>query len=269
MYWLALYETFKASPDPVLFVPTPILFDEQNPTKQTNWYPTNAADYNMNTRTLSAYPGSRTFANIYGFSYERSGTSSRSASTPPDVNTNGDTYLSVRMSDFYPQFTYGAHPTNILNFTNTNTYNYLRYPRNVINMITNTTNGVYYEMYSFKDQTWKSFPYETNTYKFPCTSGVSTNDDNILNEGNWLTMMQAWIARKEQNAKIYFVNFSNAANYTEKRQIANDRSGINGVGVRPFFSDQPVGGFYNTTNQTTLNDAFDDIARKINARLTQ
>lgn len=268
MYWLALYEVFKATPDPAIIVPTPILFDEQNPTKQT-WYPTNAADYNMNTRTLSAYPSGRTFANIYGFSFQRAGTSSRAPSTLPDSTTNGDTYYSARMSDFYPEFRYGAPITHVLNFTNSTNYNYLNYPKDVMQMITNTNDGIRYQMYSFKEGTWKDFSYNTSTYKLPSAGWQSTNTDAILNEGNWLTMMQAWIARKEQNAQIYFVNFSNNGNLTEKRQIANDRTGNNGVSISPFFSDQPVGGFYNTTNQATLTDAFDDIARKINSRLTK
>ncbi|MFZ5805825.1 MAG: VWA domain-containing protein [Verrucomicrobiota bacterium] len=268
MWWMALYEVFKATPDPAMIVPTPILFDEQNPTKQT-WYPTNAADYNMNTRYLSTYPCGRTFANIYGMWFDRT-TGSRAPTNLPDVNTSGTIYGSARLSDFYPEFTYGAHPTNVFGFTNTNSiYSGLRYPKNLMTMITNNTNGIRYEMYSFRDTNWKTFSYNTSTYKLPSAGWVSTNSTYILNEGNWLTMMQAWIARKEQNAQIYFVNFSNTANYTEKRQIANDRTGNCGVGITPFFKDQPAGGFYNTADQNTLTAAFDDIARKINARLTK
>lgn len=268
MWWVALYEVFKAAHDPAMFIPSPILFDEQNPTKQS-WYPTNAADYDMDNRYLSYYPPGRTYANVYGMFFQRA-TGNRAPTNLPDITTDGRCYGSARMSDFYPEFTYGGHPLHVFNFTNTNSiYNGFKYPDDMCNMITNNTNGAYYEMYSFKDQQWKPFTFNSYTYDLPSAGWTSANLNNITGEGNWLTMMQAWVARKEQNAQIYLVNFSNNSSLTYKRQIANDRTGNNGVGITPFFEDQPAGGFYNTTNQSTLTAAFEDIARKINARLTK
>ena len=261
MWWMALYETFKAAHDPAMFVPTPILFDCQNPTKQS-WYPTNAPDYDMNNRTLSYYPAGRSFANVYGL-YFQAASGNRAPTNAPDVLSTR-VFASARMGDFYPEFTYGPPPTNIFNLTNA-----LMYPRDVARLMTNTTNGVYYQMYSFKDMQWKSFLFTNTAYDFPSAGWDNNNLTKITTEGNWLTMMQAWIARKEQNAQIYFVNFSDNNSFREKRQIANDRTGVNGNGISPWFPDQPVGGFYDTTNQTTLNAAFDDIARKISARLTR
>lgn len=253
LWWVAVAENFKHAYDFYTFVPTPVLWDTHNPTRHAS-YPTNSPNRNMGTPFISYYPGGRMYANIYGI-YSGNATGTRA---PSDTNEHYGTYpyASARMSDYYPSFTFGSNPTNILTVTNTTT--------NYAQLVNYTkTNGPTLSMYSFRTGSTTNFTYDSAN--FPNKNNYTA----IADEGYWISMMQAWIARNEQNAKIYFVNFSDNNRLTEKRNIANDRTGSNGVNVTPFFTGQPSGAFYSTSNQATLTAAFLDIAQKIGTQLTQ
>jgi Flp pilus assembly protein TadG len=278
-YWMAAVEIYKQAYDYSFILPTPIHWDSQNPLKATN-YPTNIDAYTQrvknSTRFLSHYPSGRAFANIYGSHYQRSGsTNTRHPYQLPD-NTNGWEMGTVRLSDFYPDYTFGPRPTNALTFTNSMGASATNVsPRDLAlytRPLSNNTTGVFYQYYSFRNGQWTNFNFTNSTGNTDVfrSQHTSANENTITSEGNWLTMMQAWIARKEHNARIYFVNFqTSVGSPVEKRNIANDRTGLNGVGASPFFPDQPTGAFYATTNEATMNAAFEDIGRKITTRLTE
>jgi hypothetical protein len=276
---MAAVEIYKQAYDYSFILPTPIHWDSQNPLKATN-YPTNIDAYTQrvknSTRFLSHYPSGRAFANIYGAHYQRSGSTNTRHPYQLADTTNGWEMGTVRLSDFYPDYTFGPHPTNALTFTNSMGASATNVsPRDLAlytRPLSNNTTGVFYQYYSFRNGQWTNFSFTTSTGNTDVfrSQHTSANENTITSEGNWLTMMQAWIARKEHNARIYFVNFQpSVGSPVEKRNMANDRTGLNGVGSSPFFPDQPTGAFYATTNQATLDAAFEDIARKITTRLTE
>jgi|GEM_PF-6971626 len=272
LWWMATVEYTKLAYDLDLLLPVSIPTTYQNPLfyRTASWpnttnplpYPSNTDRFysvNTNKATLWNYPSGRQWANFYDNKVAASGTFTHTA----------------RLSDFYPYFTFGAPPTAVLTngFTNscTNLWNLVQYT------YTNSAPRYYYSFeygsnISVYDATTSGFSNNSPT------SGVNAAGQNIntmlMNEAYFDCECQAWIARKEQNARIFFISFYHDGGtdaltaITEKRNIANDATGQNGTGISPFFSDQQTGAFYGGTN-LDLTAAFQDIASKITTRLTQ
>lgn len=235
MWWVALGEVWRQGVSTMPSFPVYVDYDARLAT-QAGSYPALAREDGMDADDFNRWPEGRYYANSY------------------DSKPN----YSCRMSDFYPDFTYGDHPTNILNYTNSITT-----PPSMHAVM--YTNGAFTSMYSFKYGDYKPM----KTVNDSSWREWREKDNMIDEEGYWVSMMQCWVARTEQNAKVYVVNFSSTGGKLEKRQMANDRTGDNGEGINPFFDDQPAGAFYHTTDEDTMTAAFRDIAQKIGTHLTR
>jgi Flp pilus assembly protein TadG len=109
--------------------------------------------------------------------------------------------------------------------------------------------------------------YDPNTAKLRINSDPLENKNGIdslfLDEGNFLTEAQCWIARKQHNAAVYTIAYEVAGVEAVLRRMANETN----TGGR-FYSDQKRG-MYRAATTTNIKQVFNEIASKIGVAITQ
>jgi hypothetical protein len=85
----------------------------------------------------------------------------------------------------------------------------------------------------------------------------------ILDEGNFLTEGQAWIARKQHYAGCYVIKYGTDGDQNVLRRMANENSS----GSR-YYPDQKQG-LYRAATPSNIEAVFSEIAAKINIALTK
>lgn len=109
--------------------------------------------------------------------------------------------------------------------------------------------------------------YDPNTGKLRSNSDPYENKSNMdtlfLDEGNFLTEAQCWIARKQHRASIYTIAYEVSGVESVLRRMANETA----TGTK-FYSDQKIG-MYRAANSDTIRKVFDEIASKIGVAITK
>lgn len=100
----------------------------------------------------------------------------------------------------------------------------------------------------------------TNT---PILENKNSIDNLFLDEGNFLTEAQCWIARIQHRAAVYTIAYEFSGAEPVLRRMANEQSN----GDR-YYNDQKRGMFRNA-NASTIQQVFNEIASKIGVAITQ
>jgi hypothetical protein len=109
--------------------------------------------------------------------------------------------------------------------------------------------------------------YDPNTAKLRENSNPLENRSSIdslfLDEGNFLTEAQCWIARKQHNAAVYTIAYEVSGVEAVLRRMANETV----TGGR-FYDDQKRG-MYRAATMANIRQVFNEIASKIGVAITQ
>lgn len=250
-------EFMKQSFDHNIYFPAayPNSWDPANPNRQQD-------EFN------EYYPGGRMFANVR-------------STIPADTRIeNGDSWTSIRNlhedSIFFEMNGNGRGPQNTLT-GNYDSWNYGterlsdHYPYYTFGGgwnypdINSGTDGDNLEDQLEDNADWSRIGPPTHFYSLERGAWVNARDNSesaITREGNWLAEAQAYLARKQHDAKIFTIRLGGGSANVGKR-MANENNGV------PYYANQPMGLYYETNNSEELTDIFRNIAQRITARLAE
>lgn len=270
-----VYEKAKMFDMNLVGFPGKIISDQMNPFKNSaSPRYTHDPDGVMTNDFVGYFPGTRRYANTYGVYFRDTYTGYSSSSNTvnwakpsicPTSLAVRDLYTigTMTISDFYPDFSAAGNLDEFKNPVMATDYDEVsdltklgswassgttKYNWNVVrDKIALTTNRMdHKDWWSVRDNAWKAgTPDSTNAY--------------------WLVEAQCWLAREQQKATIYTVDYLGAYSNSMKR-MANDNNGA----AFPQYGSQRTGIYYDVSSgNSALITSFQEIAKRISLKLVQ
>lgn len=278
----------------LLSLPEPIWSDTYNPTKTSS--ATNRSNANMTTDWLNFYgPAGRIYGNFYGAPTKASGgvkgayvertASDGMTNTGQDSAYDSMNRAFARLTDFYPAYHYGltyndlcvvasgdsatvqtqkaANKSWLENVANWNrTANSQQNPNATQFRLGNTdmVNAVGFPRYIYRPSTGTWVKNNMHSGTLGGYSSGNSLDGTFLDEGNFLTEAQCYIARMHHKASVYTIGYNTGTGPAEVlTRMANQNS--------PFPLQKE--GLFQQANSSNISDVFQLIASKIAVSITQ
>jgi len=167
----------------------------------------------------------------------------------PDDGLTGNygswNYGTERLSDHYPYYTFGG-------------------PWNYPNINSGTPGSSLQAQLETNVDWWRIGP-PVQFYSLEQGQWVNARDNSggaITREGDWLAEAQAFLARKQHDAKVFTIRLQ-GGNAGVGKRMANENNGSR------YYPDQPIGLYSETNNAEELTTIFRKIAQRITARLAE